>query len=46
MTQSLCGKTERSSHVMGMERRLAAILSADVQGAVSWERMRWPPFAL
>jgi adenylate cyclase len=32
MTQSLCGKIERSSHAMGMERRLAAILSADVQG--------------
>ena len=32
MTQSLCYQTERSPHTMGMERRLAAILSADVAG--------------
>ena len=32
MTYSLVGATTRRTHPMGMERRLAAILSADVQG--------------
>jgi len=32
MTYSIIGATARHAHAMGMERRLAAILSADVQG--------------
>ena len=32
MTHSLVGATTRRTHPVGMERRLAAILSADVQG--------------
>jgi adenylate cyclase len=32
MTYSLVGATTRCTHPLGMERRLAAILSADVQG--------------
>src|SRR5262245_40885414 len=32
MTQGLCYETKRSQHTVGMERRLAAIFSADVQG--------------
>ena len=32
MTQGLCYEMKRSQHTMGMERRLAAIFSADVQG--------------
>src|SRR5215475_9355497 len=32
MTHSIIGATARHTHLVGMERRLAAILSADVQG--------------
>lgn len=32
MTYSIVGATARQAHTMGLERRLAAILSADVQG--------------
>ena len=32
MTHSIIGATARPSRPVGMERRLAAILSADVQG--------------